>query len=246
MSNNPFAKAQEETQALSSALRTPGVPATALYEGLIKAAYLIPSPWNDNEMDLAMHIELPSGYEHKIQKAVLRDKSPQVTNAKTGKKELMWSYQQVSHIVGAALNGKTLADAFDSCQTKKVEIYDFDSRKDVLTDVQMVADLVGKKLLIGLQRKIANKNQKNSDGTWTPLPERKQTLEFGIAGSIDDRRTFVEIQAGIAPEEAKEVDLWEKANSGKDWNAYKEVAAVSGVPASVTAAPAAAIHDFGA
>lgn len=202
---------------------------------------------------MAMHIELPSGYEYKIQKTVLVNNSTSTINKKTQKPELLFTYVQMSHIIGAAAEGKTLGDLFPSAQPKKIELYDFEAKKDVLTDVNMITDLVGKRLLIGLQRKISNKVQKvgeGKDATWQDLPERRETLEFGCAGSIVDRRSFTEFNEGVAPEDAKDLDKWEKLNVpngvGKDWNAYKEVAGTaSGVPDSVATTTADQIHDFG-
>lgn len=248
MSHNPFASAEKETKEIQSSVRQGGVPASALYEGTIKAAYLIANPYTPTDVDLAVHIELPSGYEHKIQKTVLKAGSPMITDTKTNKKVLLFSYITMSHIVGAAIEGKTLSDLFEDIKIKKIELYDYESRKNILTDVRMIEPLVGKKLLIGLQRKIANKNQKigeGKDATWEPLPERKETLEFGVAGNINDRRSFTEFNDGVSPEDATDLNKWEKLNTGKDWNAYKEVASSTGVPASVAPAATDAIHDFG-
>ena len=252
MSHNPFEVAVDATKEIQSSVRQGGVPASALYEGVIRAAYMIQNNYNANQVDLALHIELPSGYEYKISKAVLRDGSPEVLNDKTKKKELMFTYVQMAHIIGAAIPGATMADVFPSIQEKPIELYNFEQRKDVLTNVKMVTDLVGKKLFIGLQRKIANKRQEtdqtddNGRKIWLDLPERKESLEFGVAASIEDSRTFTEITAGTTAENATDVKKWVKLNEGKDWMAYKEVAGASGVPASVAAGAAEAetVIDF--
>jgi hypothetical protein len=251
MSNNPFELVAAETKAVTSSVRSPGVPATALYEGVIKAAYLIESPWNKVgepvKIDLALHIELPSGYEHKIQKTVLIDGSPKAKN-REGKMALLFTYVTMTHIVGAALDGKTLVEAFNSIQVKPIKLWNFEKKQEVLTDVKMIDDLVGRELLIGLQRKISNKRQ-FLDGEWMDQPERKETLEFGVAASKADRRTYVEMVAGTSAEDAVEADKWEKQNSGKDWDAYKNVAsAAAGLPAGIGAGNAAAAGaiDFGA
>lgn len=247
MSHNPFEQAAAETKTIQSSVRSGGVPASALHKGVIRAAYLIENNWNPANIDLAIHVELPSGYEHKIQKTVLVNGSPMGLNKKTNKQELLFSYVAMSHIVGAAVEGKTLADLFGSIQVKPIKLYDFDKKQDVLTDVKMVNDLVGRELYIGLQRKVSNKRTKEGD-EWVDLPERKETLEFGVAGSITDRRSFTEFNNNVAAEDATDLDKWEKLNAGKDWDAYKDVAANSGVPAGVPAAGAATVGaiDFGA
>lgn len=248
MSHNPFATdaVASATQSIQSSVRS-GVPASAVYEGKITAAYLIKNNYDASKDDLAVHIELNNGYEYKIQKTVLKDNSPMAVNSKTGKTELLFTYQQIAHIVGAATDGKTLGDLFSSIEVKKIKLYDFESRSEVLTDVNMVSDLVGRTLIIGLQRKIANKRQQ-VDGEWIDLPERRESLEFGVAASSADRRTFNEMNQNVPVEEAKDVAAWEKRNAGKDWDAYKEVAPTTGgVPAGVPAAGASTgqVHDFG-
>lgn len=246
MSHNPFAVADTATKQIQSSVRQGGVPASALYQVEIKAAYLIPSPWNEKNIDLAIHVELPSGYEHIIKNTVLKDGKPTSFNKKTNKDELMFSYIEASHIIGAALPGKTLGDVYDSIQDKMIDLYNFEQRKDVTTKVKMVTALVGAKLYIGLQRKIANKRTRDdATGEWVDLPERKESLVFGVAGSIEDRRSFTEINDDVTPEDAKDLDKWEKLSAGKDWNAYKEVAAASGVPQGL-AASTETVHDFGA
>lgn len=234
MSHNPFAQVDTETKAITSSVRQPGIPASAVYEGIIKAAYMIQNNWTPTNIDLALHIELDNGYEYKIQKTVLQGNSPMTVDKKTQKKVLLYTYVQMSHIVGAAVPGKTLGDLFDTVQNKKIELYDFDTKSNVLTDVKMVTGLLGKKLLLGLQRKISNQVEKTPTGEWVNKPESRQTLEFGVAASIEDRRTFTEITSN-AP--AEDLDKWEKLNAGKDWDAYKEVKGVAtGVPPSVTPA----------
>ena len=214
-----------------------------MYECEITAAYLIKNARADNKIDMAIHLKLPSGYEHKIQNTVLIDGKFEAPNKKTKEMELLFTYVIMSHIIGAATEGKTLGDIWDSIQVKKIELYDFEKRSDVLTDVKMVTDLVGKKVLVGLQRKISNKKTKAGD-SWVDLPERKETLEFGVAGMVSDRRTYVEFNAEA--EEAKELDAWEKRNAGKDWDAYKPVAgAASGTPEGVTGQSADTVIDFG-
>ena len=245
MSHNPFEQVAAETKTIQSSVRSGGVPASALHKGVIRAAYLIENNWSSANIDLAIHVELPSGYEHKIQKTVLINRSPMSLNKKTTRQELLFSYVAMSHIVGAAVEGKTLADLYPSVQVKPIKLYDFNTKQDVLTDVKMVNDLVGKELYIGLQRKISNKRA-TVGGEWVDLPERKETLEFGVAGSITDRRSFTEFNNNIAPEDATDLDKWEKLNAGKDWDAYKDVAANIGVPAGVAAGAAAVgAIDFG-
>jgi len=251
MSNNPFAVADTATKQLASSVRQPGPPASALHEASITAAYFIVNTRNSANTDLVLEFELGSGYNHKIQSTVLASGKTTAMNSKTKKEELLWSYVPMAHMVGAACEGKTIGDVFPSVQEKIVKVFDFNTRKDVDTKVQMVTDLVGKKLLLGLQRKISNKNaltgktDANGRPEWAKLAERKTTLEFGVAGNISDRRTAVEFNGGIAAENAAELDKWEQLNTGKDYDAYKPVAGASGVPAGV-AASAETLHNFGA
>jgi len=235
MSQNPFAVAAEQTKQLTSTVRQPGPPPSNVYAGTITAAFLSKSVWDPKNVDLTMHIELDSGYEYKLTKTVLEDGKPTGVNNRTKKVELLYGYQIMSHIIGAALPGKTMADLMPSVKPTQIKLYDFDEKKEKLTEVKMVTDLVGTKLVIGLQRKTTNKKTKNDEGMWVPTAERKQELVFGVAGSATDRRTHTEFNANA--ETAEEVDKWLKLNQNVDWDAYVEVKGAAGSTDTPVPAP---------
>lgn len=252
MSANPFAQATEAAKTQTSDVRTLGVPASAVYGATCTAAYLLPNNFDSSATDMVFHFDLDSGYKHVEKMTVLRNGSPMVQDKKTKKTVPMFTFLKASRLVGALTDGKTVEDVVGSIAKKQIALYDFDQKKDVNTEVQMIMDLVKKPVLLGLQRKIANKNQntgekdENGQTIWIPLAEKKETLVYGTSASKADRRSYVEMEAGTTAEDATDLDTWEKRNKGKDWNAYKPVTgAASGMPDQVTAqASGAQVEEF--
>ena len=234
--SNPFAKTTNAINNLQSDLRVGGVPASNEYLCNITAAYLLPNAWNPKDTDMHIEAELPSGYRHKMSFKVLANGTP-MTKDKNGKEVMLWTAERAARLVSAATDGATLEDIFDSLEDKVIKLYDFEQKKDVQTTVKMFMDLVGKPVILGLQRKISNKVTKEGDD-WVDLPEKKESLELGIAASASTRLTHAETIAKVDSDAAAEMNTWTKRNAGRDWDAYKKVGAASGMPAGVQAAVA--------
>ncbi len=243
MSFNPFAAVAQETTEIVSSVRRKGIPASALYHAIIKAAFIIPNSRRPADQDLVLRVEFADGYEHAITGTVLRNGSPKALN-KANVMELLWGYTTATHIIGAATDGKTLVELFPECQRKIVKIFNFDTRTDVDTEVDMLMPLIGREVLLGMQRKISNRQTQDESGGWVNLPESRESLVFGCAGSVTTKCTYTEMKAEAQPEI---VDKWVKDNSGKDWNAFKPVTGgAAGMPPAVTPGEGAAgaVHTF--
>lgn len=249
--HNPFAttEATAAVADLSSSVRSGGgVPKTALYPATITAMFLRPNNFDVAEgkpprTQAVILAALESGYEWQCTMDILApDGTPFMADRKTGKPTYMWGAERAQHLIGAATNGKTLGDVWPSIKDAIVKLYDYEKKSDQDTKVSMIGDVVGKKIMLGLQRKIANKRS-NSSGTWEVTPDKKTTLEFGVAANMDNK-TYVEMRDGVADADVTEVAKWIKMNDGRDWDAYVEVEGAEGVPDSVAVADAP-VTSFG-
>ena len=245
---NPFAAAVEATKTLTSNVRQGGLPDSKLYRTTIKAAYFIANAWNANKTDLVFHLELPSGFQHKQAFTVLQDGKPSFM--KDGKDTMLRGYIEASHLVGAATDGKTINDVYGSIEDKMVKVYDFDKKAEVDTSVKALVDLVGLEVNVGLVKQV--KNKVVNEGTqvspnWVDQPERKETILFQTASSVNTNLTYAEMNGGVAEADAKEADAWAKLNNGKTWDTYREIKTTSGVPAGVgiPTSGAAEVQHFG-
>lgn len=100
--------------------------------------------------------------------------------------------------------------------TKTIKLYDFDAGKEVATDVEMVTDLVGERVIVGLQKQIEDKRKANAQGEYVATGETRTVNEIDKVFREKDRMTTAEIRGGA--EEAKFYETWDAKWTGKTRN----------------------------
>lgn len=124
-------------------------------------------------------------------------------------------------------------------ETKVVNEYSAEAKAEVPTKVEMLMDLLGKEILVGLIRQTVDKTKKNdSTGIYEPTGETRDENEIDKLFRAKDRMTTAEIRAQA--ETAVFVDTWDTKNSGKTRMKSKGVSGTPGAPKAGGAAPAAA------
>ena len=124
-------------------------------------------------------------------------------------------------------------------ETKVVNVYNSDARAEVPTKVEMVMDLLGKEILIGLIKQTVNKTKKDDvTGVYLPTGETRDENEIDKFFRASDRKTTAEIRAQV--EEAKFADTWLEKWQGKVKDKTSKTAATGAPGAPRAAAPAAA------
>ena len=124
-------------------------------------------------------------------------------------------------------------------ETKVVNVYNSDAKAEVPTKVEMVMDLLGKEILIGLIKQTVNKTKKDEvTGVYLPTGETRDENEIDKFFRASDRKTTAEIRAQV--EEAKFADTWLEKWQGKVKDKSSKTAATGAPGAPRAAAPTAA------
>jgi len=150
---------------------------------------------------------------------------------KTGKKVILSDRQKAEQICQICCEQPLSALA---TEMKTVKIWDWPSRSNLPTEVEVVTDLVNKPILLGIRKIHKNKQAKNDKGQWVATPEDQTINEVhkvwypsGLStGEKDDGQT-----------EGKFIHTW-KTKHHADYieEMYKSVGGVTtGSPAAVEA-----------
>jgi len=114
-------------------------------------------------------------------------------------------------------------------ETKVVNVYSPEAKAEVPTKVEVLTDLLGKEILVGLIKQTVDKTQKNDAGFYMPTGETRDENEIDKLFRAKDRMTTAEIRAQA--EEASFADTWVTKWAGKTKDRSKGAAAgVAGIP----------------
>lgn len=131
--------------------------------------------------------------------------------------------------------GKEISDL--DTEEKVVNVYDYVTKGEVPTKVDMVMDLVGKEVLIGLIKQTVDKNVKDANGAYVPTGETREENEIDKFFRASDRKTTAEIRAKA--ETAVFADTWVGKWEGKVRNKATGTGGTAGAPKG-SSAPAGA------
>lgn len=114
-------------------------------------------------------------------------------------------------------------------ETKVVNVYSAESKAEVPTKVEMIMDLLGKEILVGLIKQTVDKTKKNDAGVYEATGETRDENEIDKLFRAKDRMTTAEIRAQA--EVAAFADTWASKWTGKTKERAKGAAAgLPGVP----------------
>jgi hypothetical protein len=137
--------------------------------------------------------------------------------------------------------GKEISDL--DTETKVVNAYSPEAKAEVPTKVEMLVELLGKDILVGLIKQVVDKTKKNDAGVYEATGETKEENEIDKLFRARDRMTTAEIRAKA--EAAAFAATWEAKNAGNVRNKSKAASASSGVAgapkAATTAKPKASL-----
>jgi hypothetical protein len=131
--------------------------------------------------------------------------------------------------------GKEIA-ALDT-ETKVVNVYSVEAKSEVPTKVEMLMDLIGQEVIVGLIKQTVDKTKKNDAGIYEPTGETRDENEIDKLFRAKDRMTTAEIRAQA--ETASFIDTWDAKFTGTVKNKAKGAAGTAGAP-KAAGAPAAA------
>ena len=124
-------------------------------------------------------------------------------------------------------------------ETKMVNVYSAEAKAEVPTKVEVLMDLLGQDVLVGLIKQTVDKTKKNeATGVYESTGETRDENDIDKLFRARDRMTTAEIRAQA--EAATFIDTWSAKWTGQTKNKVKGAAGTAGAPKAAAGAPAAA------
>lgn len=139
-------------------------------------------------------------------------------------------------LLGNSLSLLTVGKELSELETevKVVNVYSPEAKAEVPTKVDMLTDLLGQDILIGLIKQTVDKTQKNDAGAYIPTGETRDENEIDKFFRARDRMTTAEIRGKA--EEASFVDVWANKWNGNTRNKAKGATGAAGTAGAPKAA----------
>ena len=213
-----------------------GVLDSGLYPAKVALAYITKAA--SEAMGLVLTLKTESGREIRQTLWMTSGKDKGGNNFyidKNGEKHYLPGFNHANSLALLTV-GKEISQL--GTETKVVNVYSSEAKAEVPTKVEMIMDLLGQDILVGLLKQTVDKNQKNDAGVYVPTGETREENEIDKLFRAKDRMTTAEIRAQV--EEAAFATTWEQKWAGKVRNKAKGASANAGTPGAPKAAPAAA------
>jgi len=128
---------------------------------------------------------------------------------KTGNEQYLPGFSQVNNICLLAI-GKELSAI--PTETKTISIYDYTQKKELPQEREVMMELLGAEITLGVIKQIVDKNVKNDAGVYVASGETREENEIDKAFRTKDGLTAAEIRAEST--EAAFLDKWIEKNKG--------------------------------
>lgn len=220
-----------------------GAIESAAYDATVKAFYAGKSDGGAHSMTLIAEIDVNGQKREYRETFWVTNKKGENAYEKNGKKNLLPGYITANDIALLTTGKELNAQDFEE---KIVKVYNFDQRAEVPTKVMAAADVMGKQITLGIQRKTVNKQAKDTRGTYVDTNEKRDVNEIDKVFHAGTGRTVNEVVRGL--EAGEFLPMWKEKHTGVTQNRFKEVVgAGSGLPgaAAGTGASAAKPNLFG-
>lgn len=170
---------------------------TDAYPAVIKMAYAGQSA-NSKARSITLIADLTIGgstaeYKTDIWITNKEDKNFYVDQDK--KHQPLAGFTLVNDICQVTCNGKELSAM--ATQEKVVNIYNYDSKKDEPKAVPMLVELLGKPVILGIQKQKVNKQKKDGNGVYQDTAEEREVNELVKVFHSPSTLTVVEARRGI-------------------------------------------------
>jgi hypothetical protein len=192
-----------------------GTVETDFYIGKIKMAYVGKSKAEgSNSSAVVLEIDLPQGkgvfnYRESIYVTNRDGVNTYDDKNQAGVKHLLPGWQSIDAlcmiVTGSDLKNQTM-------ETKSVGIYDFESKKDVATEVPVLTDLIGQEIGLGIL-KILEDVQKKENGKYVNTGETREKNEID---KFFHPELLITLSEGLAGQETPTFQpAWLEKNKGK-------------------------------
>ena len=205
-----------------------GVLDSALYTCKIILAYLTKS--QGGAVGLVLNAKTDTGRDIRSTLWMTSGTAKGGTNYytdKDGQKQYLPGFN-IANSLSLLTIGKEIGDL--DTETKVVPVYSYEAKAEIPTKVEMLVELLGQDILIGLIKQTVDKTVKNDAGTYVATGEVREENEIDKLFRARDRMTTAEIRAKA--EEAAFATVWEAKHTGNVRNKAKGAAAggVAGAP----------------
>jgi hypothetical protein len=187
---------------------------SGLYPVEVTMAYLTSS--SKGSLGLVLSLENETGGKHTstlyMTTGDAKGNVPYSINDK-GEKKFLTGYNQANSLCLLTV-GKEIGDM--ETEEKVINIYNYDAKADVPTKVQVLTDLLGRKIIVGIQKQLVSKRAQGADGQYVATAETREQNEIDKFFRASDKLTTAEILAGAVDESgAAFYKTWDERFSGK-------------------------------
>ena len=196
---------QEEKDYVSSGV---SVPESGVYDAPIKYAYLSQAQSGAGAVNFEFDM---NGITYRETMYVTnRNGQNFYVDKKDGSKKYLPAYLNADAIALFA-SGKPLSELKE--QPKVINLYNFDQKKEVPTEVPMLTELLGKQVKLGLIKEKSFKQTKDASGNYVDTDEVRESAVINKVFSAKDGRTVNEVRAEQT--EAEFITKWTEKWEGK-------------------------------
>ena len=162
---------------------------------------------------------------------------------KDGKEQYLPGFNQANALALLTV-GKPIAEIDD--EEKVINLYNFDLKKEVPTKAQVLVELIGQEIILGVIRQTVDKTAKNDAGVYIATGDTKDENDIDKMFKASNKMTFAEISAQAT--EPAFFTAWSDKNTGVTRNKAKGAAAggTAGAPKSAAGGTAKPKSLFGA
>lgn len=193
---------------------------TDVYPGTLKIAFV--GQATSGARFVTVQAKLDNGKDYS-ETVYISNKEGKNTYVKDGKEYYMPGFLLINNLAIMTV-GKGLFDLEADVETRAVKLYDFDAKKEVLTDVPAIIPMTGKRVLLAIQAEEYEKTKLNDASR-----QYEGTGEYGTKNQMvkvynpETRQTAVEMRDD---KPAEQLDSWLASYKGKVKEAQKTAAPV--------------------
>ena len=150
-------------------------------------------------------------------------------NKKSGNKERLPGYNLFETITFAAV-GKEIKE-LNKPTNEIIDLYNFEQKKEVPTEVPMFKELIGKSVALGLIKEERNKTIKDkATGEYVAIADKVIANEIDKVFTIKGGKVFTMTEMKSGLEEPTFFTTWLNRNKGNTRNKYQEIEGVEEQP----------------
>lgn len=135
---------------------------------------------------------------------------------KDGKEQYLPGFNQANALALLTV-GKPIAEVED--EEKVINLYNYDLKKEVPTKAQVLVELIGQEIIVGVIRQTVDKTAKNDAGVYIPTGDTRDENDIDKLFKASNKMTFAEISAQAT--EPAFFTAWSDKNTGVTKNKAK-------------------------